>query len=113
MNYKVKELHAITQARTRYGLELNELDLAMIEILIQNGIGKEIIHNWDYNSGSKIYNLRYGGKLIQPVIKELDNNQTVIATFKPTGKRVPWKKHVQSQPNYDYKDKIKRMKMGK
>jgi len=107
----IKEPHAISRARERYNLELNHFDLIMIIMLVKCGLGKEVFYpNVHNKQTARFFNLRYGGKLIQPVILNLEDTNTVIVTFKPTGKKVSYKKYAKKKIDKDWLSKQKRLK---
>lgn len=111
MKKKIIEPHAITQARIRYKLELSHIDLIMIIILVQYGLAKEIVHSENNNTNARYFNLRYGGKLIQPCIINLDTDSPFIVTFMPTGKHVSHKRHLEQKIDKDWKAKQRRLKL--
>lgn len=73
--------HPIQRAYERYKIDLTHFDLAMITIMLNSGIGKELNN---YNSelnrrrGGKLYHIRYGGKLLAPVIVGLEDKATIV-----------------------------------
>lgn len=100
--------HAIQRAKERYNLELTEFDLIMISILIYFGLAKKINNEkrnmyGKYSHGT-VYHLRYGGKLIAPVI--VDNT---IVTMLPTGKKVSFKKFSRSRQSESYRQMKRRL----
>ena len=84
--------HAIERARERKrgGLDLNYFDLKMIEIMIDLGLAKDVTCQYnilnDKNVRHRIYHLRYGKKLLKPVVDTSCGNY--IITFLPVGKGV-------------------------
>ena len=107
---KTRVPHAIERAKERYNLDLNELDLAMIVILARFGLGKEIFYPSKIQHEARLFNMRYGGKLVQPVILNLHDKNAIIVTFKPTGKKVSYKKYLRKKFDKDYLAKQKRIK---
>ena len=104
-------LHPIIRAKKRYNLDLTELDLFMICILVQQGLAKEIILQGNQEN-AQCFHLRYGHKLIAPIIKDLKTNPR-ISTFLPTGKKKSYKKYCESKISESYKQMIKRMRIEK
>lgn len=100
--------HAIVRAKERYNLELTEFDLIMISILIYFGLAKKINNEKRNMYGNfpqgDVYHLRYGGKLISPVI--VDNT---IVTMLPTGKKVSCKKYFRSKQSESYRQMKRRL----
>ena len=90
--------HAIERARERKrgGLDLTYFDLKMIEIMIGLDLAKDVTKQYNilmnYNNKQRIYQLRYGGKLLKPVVDTSKDN--FIITFLPSGKNQSYEKYI-------------------
>lgn len=104
-------MHAIERAKERYNLDINEFDIAIISILIQQGLAKEVTHT-EFKFVRKnvtYWHLRYGGKLIEAVVLDV-KRKAIILTFLPTGKKRSFKKYYRSKMDKDYLERQKRLR---
>lgn len=104
-------LHCLDRARERYNLDLTEFDLIIIGAMLYLGMGKEIVSE-GRGDDVKCFHLRYSGKLLKIIIKDVKTNPTIL-TFLPAGKKVSRKKYVEKHIDKDWKNMVKRKKRNK
>lgn len=106
--------HCLLRAKQLINPDCNDFDIMIIEILIMFGLAKKqkpLINKYgEAQTNRRLYHLRYGGKLIAPII---DVNNFQIITFLPIGKRVSSKKFYRSRIDDNYINTIKRLKRKK
>ena len=110
--------HAIERAKERYKLDLTFEDIDEIVKIASSGNVKEIKrldHIGRKNESQKTFRFRYNGKLIEPVIKNMDITHTMptIVTFLATGKCLSFRKYVVSKTCKDFIGKQNRLNKGK
>ena len=103
--------HAIEKAQERYKIALTFDDLHIILDQVKNGEAREIKkpnNILGLQGHGKLYNLRYKGVLMQPVVAD-----GKIVTFNPVGKKNSWHKTQKGKSDKNYCQMIKRKKKGK